>query len=78
MARLNRELPGQGWKISEYGHNNSEARTLVLTADHTKKKFGLHVEFWDKANGDEDPPSLVVTVVSACYKVPEGKTVDDY
>ncbi|MFF3453138.1 hypothetical protein ACFYXH_02190 [Streptomyces sp. NPDC002730] len=79
MTRLKDGLPAQGWKIVQYGRNNSAAKSLELTADHTEKKFGVNVEFWEKgAIRKDNPPALVVTVVSGCYQVPDGQTVKHY
>ncbi|MFE2596403.1 hypothetical protein ACFXCZ_07830 [Streptomyces sp. NPDC059396] len=79
MTRLKEGLPEQGWKITQYGRNNSPAKSLELTADHTGKKFGVNVEFWEKGtSGNDNPPSLVVTVVSGCFQVPEGEKVKHY
>ncbi len=77
MERLREELPQRGWELKKYGPNNSKARTLTLIADHPKKKFGINIEFWDKLK-EEDVPSLVISVVSACYQVPDGETVEHY
>ncbi len=79
MARLKEELPKHGWKIVKYGPDTSPSKNLELTADHDEKKFGLNVSFWKKdSGGDKNPPALVVNVVSGCYEVPEGKTVEHY
>ncbi len=79
MARLKEELPKNGWEIVKYGRNNSASKSLTLTADHKERKFGVHVEHWEKnSGGDSNPASLVVTVVSACYQVPDGETVKRY
>lgn len=79
MTRLKEELPKKGWKIINYGRNNSRAKSLELTADHNEKQFAVNVEFWEKnSGGDTNPPTLVVNVVSACYQVPDGERVDRY
>ncbi|AXK36705.1 hypothetical protein DVA86_33245 [Streptomyces armeniacus] len=79
MERLRDELPKKGWKIKHYGRNNSRAKSLELTADDDKRKFGVNVEFWEKnSGGDKNRALLLVNVVSACYEVPEGQKVDTY
>jgi hypothetical protein len=77
MERLREQLPQEGWKITEYGPNNSEARTLTLIADHHGKRFGVNVEFWNRQSAQEIP-KLVVTVVSGCNAVPAGQSVSWY
>ncbi|MFJ1645526.1 hypothetical protein [Streptomyces sp. NPDC088258] len=76
MRRLKSELPGEGWEIVEYGPNSSRDRTLELTADHAEKKLGLNVEFWKQNEGEDGKPKLIVNVVSACYRAPDGEEVD--
>lgn len=79
MTRLKEGLPKQGWKIVSYERNNSPAKSLTLIADHDEKKFGVNVEFWEKGkSGNNNPPALVVTVVSGCFQVPEGEKADHY
>ncbi|MEU9009351.1 hypothetical protein AB0D12_06095 [Streptomyces sp. NPDC048479] len=79
MTRLKDGLPKQGWKITRFGPDKSASKNLELIADHDEKKFGLNISFWKKnSGGDKNPPALVVTVVSGCYQVPEGQTVEHY
>lgn len=75
MDRLRDELPKKGWKIKNYGQNNSRDKSLELTADDDKRKFAVNVEFAE-SDGDKNPALLLVNVVSACYEVPEGQKVD--
>ncbi|MCX2967456.1 MULTISPECIES: hypothetical protein [Streptomyces] len=77
MERLKAELPKQGWEILSYGPNNSPARTLTLMADHPEKKYGISIEYW-RTRASDDAPMLLVGVVSACYRVPPGETVERY
>ncbi|MGD9482162.1 hypothetical protein WDH52_02705 [Streptomyces sp. TRM70308] len=77
MERLKAELPKQGWKILSYGPNDSPARTLTLMADHPEKKYGISIEYW-RTRASDDAPMLLVGVVSACYKVPAGESVERY
>lgn len=74
MQNLKTELPKHGWKIVEYGPNNSKARDISLTADNDEKKVGLNVVQMLK----NDPPGLSLTVVSGCYKVPDGQKVQHF
>ncbi|MET9433416.1 hypothetical protein [Streptomyces sp. NPDC006551] len=79
MERLKEELPKHGWKIVKYGQDSSASKNLELTADNDERKFGVHISFWRKnSGGDKNPPSLVVNVISGCYQVPEGQTVEHY
>ncbi|WP_260988182.1 hypothetical protein [Streptomyces sp. CFMR 7] len=79
MTRLKEDLPKHGWKIVGYGPNSSKAKSLELTADHIEKKFAVKVELWEKnSGGDSNEPTLLVNVVSACYRVPEGEKIDRY
>ncbi|MEC4017134.1 hypothetical protein [Streptomyces sp. H27-D2] len=88
MERLKRELPKNGWKIARYAPDSSPSRSLELVADSTKKKFSVSVTLYDAAKASESTaeprtPSakkisgIMVRVVSACYKVPKGKTTND-
>jgi hypothetical protein len=77
MVRLKENLPEKGWNIVEYGPNNSRAKTLELTADNKEKQYSLNVEFWDERQSD-GKSMLLVNVVSDCFRVPEGQTVDRY
>ncbi|WP_431783282.1 hypothetical protein [Streptomyces chumphonensis] len=77
MERLKQQLPGRGWEIQGYGPNNSQNRNLTLTADHPEKKYGTRIEFRENKDGD-GKPMLLVGVVSDCYKVPDGETVERY
>ncbi|MFD6938862.1 hypothetical protein ACFWAP_22260 [Streptomyces goshikiensis] len=74
MERLKSELPKHGWKVVRYEPDTSQAKNLVLTADNTEKKYGVSVVQMKK----NDPPKLSLTVVSGCYRVPEGKEVDRF
>lgn len=74
MKRLKEELPKQGWKIVEYARNNSRNKTLELTADNDKEKFSVKVSFREK----DQPPALMVRVISGCYQIPEGQEIDRF
>lgn len=74
MERLKAELPAKGWKVVEYAPDTSPNKNLSLTADNNAKGFGVHIVHRAKDN----PPKLAVTVVSGCYRVPEGQKIDRY
>ncbi len=74
MKHLKKELSSRGWTIKEYQRDTSPNRNLNLTADNDKKKFSVNITHYAKDN----PPKLIVTVVSGCYQVPEGQRVDRY
>ncbi|WP_370419476.1 hypothetical protein AB8O64_14015 [Streptomyces sp. QH1-20] len=85
MERLKDELPKRGWKVASYGRNKSVAKNLELIAESTKFKFSVNITFMDKRRSSEETAAragktsgIVVTLVSACFRVPEGKIVDQY
>ncbi|MEU3409977.1 MULTISPECIES: hypothetical protein [unclassified Streptomyces] len=74
FQRLREELPRKGWKIVDYGPDNSEAKSLSLTADSEKDRFSVHAVLIvsTPSNPEEKEPLLSVTVVSGCWRAPEG------
>ncbi|CAL9524760.1 hypothetical protein [Streptomyces sp. enrichment culture] len=74
MERLKSALPQNGWKIVEYGSDNSKNENTTLIADHDGKKTGVKITQRTR----NDPPKLSIEVVSGCYKVPEGQTVERF
>ena len=74
VKRLNKELPERGWEIKSFGRDSSRNKNLTLVADHDKKKVSIQIISQPK----DDPPMLMVRVISGCYEVPEGETVDHY
>ncbi len=74
MERLESELPKNGWKIVEYGSDSSKNKNTTLIADHDANKTGVKITQRSK----NDPPKLSIEVVSGCYKVPEGQTVERF
>ena len=74
MKRLRSELPKQGWKIVEYGPDTSKNKNINLTADNDAKKASVNIVQMSK----NDPPKLSLTVVSGCYKVPDGQEVERF
>ncbi|MEN8651216.1 hypothetical protein ABCR94_11370 [Streptomyces sp. 21So2-11] len=74
MERLKEELPKHGWKVVEYGVDNSQNKNLNLTADNDKKKYSVKIVHMAKDN----PPGLSLMVVSGCYQVPDGEKVQRF
>ncbi|MFI1797026.1 hypothetical protein ACH427_06640 [Streptomyces sp. NPDC020379] len=85
MDRLKAELPKRGWKVASYGRDKSLAKNLELVADSINFKFSVDITFMDKRRSSEyDAPhaskesGIMVNLESACFSVPDGKTVEGY
>ncbi|MER5851479.1 hypothetical protein ABT126_31795 [Streptomyces sp. NPDC002012] len=74
MERLKEELPKHGWKVVDYGPDNSKQKNVNLTADNDEKKYSVKIVHFAKDN----PPSLSLMVVSGCYQVPDGEKVERF
>ncbi len=74
MAQLRANLPKRGWKIVEYGPDTSKNKNINLTADNDQKKFSVNIVQMAK----NDPPKLSLTVVSGCYKIPDGEKIERF
>ncbi|MEU2063150.1 hypothetical protein [Streptomyces sp. NPDC013455] len=74
MENLREGLPKHGWKIVEYGPDTSPNKNIVLIADNDEKKAGVHIAKMPK----RERPKLSLTVVSGCYKVPDGQEVEHF
>ncbi|MFG3011814.1 hypothetical protein ACGFZB_15375 [Streptomyces cinerochromogenes] len=72
MQHLKERLPKHGWRIVSYGPDTSKNRNIVLIADNDEEKAGVHIAKMPK----RERPKLSLTVVSGCYKVPEGQKVE--
>ncbi|MES9519158.1 hypothetical protein [Streptomyces capoamus] len=74
FQRLREELPKRGWKIVDYGPENSAAKSLSVTADSEKDRFSVHAVLMvsTASNPHEREPLLSVTVVSGCWRAPQG------
>ncbi|MEU0399260.1 hypothetical protein ABZ318_03250 [Streptomyces sp. NPDC006197] len=72
FERLHQALPAKGWKIVSYGPNNSKARTLELTADKENEHFAVNAELWVGSKDPKQKNLIAVTVVSGCFRAPEG------
>jgi hypothetical protein len=71
MERLKTELPKNGWKVVEYGRDNSKNKNLSLTADNDEKKYSVQIAYFAK----DESPNLNLMLVSGCYQVPDGEKV---
>lgn len=60
--------------LKDFYRDNSPNKNLNLVADNDSKKASVWIVGYSK----DDPQSLSIQVVSACYQVPEGQTVDHY
>lgn len=85
MERLKDELPKHGWKVASYGRDKSVAKNLELIAESTKFKFSVNITFMDKRRSSKETAArsgktsgIMVDLVSACFRVPDGKSVDQY
>ncbi|NSC23564.1 hypothetical protein FM076_21375 [Streptomyces albus subsp. chlorinus] len=74
VRELKESLPRRGWDIKRYGPDGSANKNVNLVADHDEKKFSVDITSSPK----ENPPMLIVSVISGCYKVPPGETVEHY
>ncbi|MFD5771548.1 hypothetical protein ACFWIN_37765 [Streptomyces sp. NPDC127049] len=72
MERLKTSMPGLGWEVVGFEPDTSRNRNLTLTADDDAEKHSVKITYWAK----DEPPKLNVSVVSGCYQVPEGETVE--
>ncbi|MFD5895189.1 hypothetical protein [Streptomyces sp. NPDC060366] len=74
MERLKTELPEHGWEVTEYGRDTSKNKNLSLTADNDEKKYSVKIAHFAK----NESPNLNLMVVSGCYQVPDGETVNRF
>ncbi|OKJ67245.1 hypothetical protein AMK29_11535 [Streptomyces sp. CB02261] len=72
FERLHQALPAKGWKVVSYGPNNSEARSLELTAESEKEHFAVNAELWVGSTDPKKKNLIGLTVVSGCFRAPEG------
>ncbi|WP_171110005.1 MULTISPECIES: hypothetical protein [unclassified Streptomyces] len=78
FQRLRDALPKNGWKIVDYGPNSSKAKSLELTADSETEPYSVNAVLIvsTPTNPNEKQPLLAVTVVSGCFRAPEGTKLD--
>jgi hypothetical protein len=74
FQRLKKGLTTRGWKIVQYGPNDSTDKTLELTADSQHEPFSVNAELWvsSPTAGHEQDPKILVNVVSRCWQAPKG------
>lgn len=74
MANFKEKLSRGGWVLKDSYIDNSPNKNLNLIADNDSRKLSV----WIVGYNRNDVPSIGIEVVSACYQVPEGQTVDHY
>ncbi|UNO41061.1 hypothetical protein [Streptomyces sp. MST-110588] len=81
MASLKADLPKHGWKIFGYGPDKSPSKSLKLVAEFAEKRFFVNIHLYDesgRAKPDGPKSKIFVDLLSECFQVPKGKTVDEY
>ncbi|MGW0080653.1 hypothetical protein [Streptomyces sp. NPDC003393] len=78
FQRLREDLPKHGWKIVDYGPNSSKAKLFEITADSTAEPFSMNAVLVvsTPTHPHEAQPKIEVTVVSGCFRAPEGTNLD--
>lgn len=71
MDNLRRELPRRGWRILEEGELNNAVRSPRILFENRDVEFAANIVLRGKGTDD---PMLEVTVVSACFRTPEGES----
>ncbi len=74
FQRLRENLPEHGWKIVDYGPNKSKAKVIELTADSKTEPYSVNAVLVvaTPTHLHESNPRIEVTVVSGCFRAPEG------
>jgi hypothetical protein len=74
FQRLQEKLPERSWKIVDYGPNNSKAKVLELTADSRTGPYSVNAVLVvsTPTHPREPDPKIEVTLVSGCFRAPEG------
>ena len=79
---LREDLPRHGWEIVHEGRESTVAQSPFLMADSTRKKFTLKATLLIPTARDAErsgaEPGIMFHLVSACFRVPDGTTVDEY
>ncbi|MEU1670339.1 hypothetical protein ABZ547_43465 [Streptomyces sparsogenes] len=79
---LTEDLPRHGWEIVHEGREPSVAASPYVMADSLRKKFTLKATLLIPTERDAErsgaEPGIMFHLVSACFRVPEGTTVDEY
>ncbi|WP_055500684.1 hypothetical protein [Streptomyces albus] len=71
MENLRSRLPGLGWRITKDGPQHSMFRNPEIKAVHISSGYHVAIRALKKRSGDLKP-QISVTLVSPCYKAPEG------
>ncbi|MFG2899241.1 hypothetical protein ACGFZH_19450 [Streptomyces zaomyceticus] len=71
MRNLREQLPRNGWKIVKDGFTESKRKDLQITAENDEQKLGLNIE-WNRGGESGLKDGIAITVVSRCYRAPEG------
>lgn len=71
MENLRSRLPGLGWRITKDGPQHSMFRNPEIKAVHISSGHHVAIRALKKRSGDLKP-QISVTLVSPCYKAPEG------
>ncbi|MFF8034549.1 hypothetical protein [Streptomyces sp. NPDC016626] len=74
MENLKKRLNGGGWVTKRLYRDNSPNKALNLVADNDARK----VSVWIVQYSEDAAPSLGINVMSGCYRVPAGETVDHF
>ncbi|MEV6675102.1 hypothetical protein [Streptomyces sp. NPDC051162] len=84
FQRLHDELPRQGWRITQYGPANSEARQLEINAMHEKDNVSVYAELLIRSerkskDATKSKTDLIhFSVSSPTYRAPEGVDPNKY
>ncbi|QSY47414.1 MULTISPECIES: hypothetical protein [Streptomyces] len=75
--RVRQKLPVNGWKITQYGPNESKARDLRILADSSEDRYTVNIELLDGSKSGNAPSAskesgIMVSLVSACFRLPDG------
>ncbi|MFI0987691.1 hypothetical protein [Streptomyces exfoliatus] len=73
MQNLREQLPRNGWKIVKDGFTESKRKDPQIVAENDTLRLGLNVEWMRNRSGDLKD-GIAVTVISRCYRAPEGTT----
>ncbi|MFF2377143.1 hypothetical protein ACFVUW_22435 [Streptomyces xiamenensis] len=71
MGRARRDLPEEGWNIVEDGEKNNANRSPRILFEHDEVQYAINMTLF----GSADDPLLSVSLVSGCFRTPEGETV---
>lgn len=72
MENLRKGLSEDGWKIISDETAESRDQDPVIRAEHEEMKYALDV-VWERKTAEHEP-QISVTLLSACFKTPEGES----